>query len=105
MNRLQEPFEDGAARPDAGEYFVVSGDCGIWYVSTEMVRHIEACLDAVPRPRWVKFVDLSGARVRVRTRQIDYLYQCTADQRAAERTFFRALDQERKADRRWEEDD
>lgn len=104
MNRLQEPFEDGAARP-AGDYFVVSGDCCTWYVSAAMARFIEQCLDAEPRPRWVKFVDLTGARVRLRTRQIEYVCQCTTEQRAVERAFFRSLRQERKADRSWEEDD
>jgi hypothetical protein len=53
----------------------------------------------------VKFVDLTGARVRLRTRQIEYVCQCTADQRAAEREFFRSLKQERKADRSWDEED
>jgi hypothetical protein len=105
MNRLQELPEDGAARPAADGYFVVSGDCCTWYVSTTMARFIEQCLDARPRPKWVKFVDLTGARVRLRARQIEYVCQCTADQRAAERAFFRSLKRELKADRSWDEDD
>lgn len=102
--RLQEPHEE-AARPAAGDYFVVGGDCGVWYVSTAMARAIDACLGAVPQPRWIAFVDLTGARIRLRTRQIDYLCQCTADQRSAERAFFRSLNQERKADRSWDGDE
>jgi hypothetical protein len=99
--RLQEPQEE-AARPAAGDYFVVGGDCGVWYVSPAMARTIDARLGAIPQPRWITFVDLTGARIRLRTRQIDYLCQCTADQRSAERAFFRSLNQERKADRSWE---
>ncbi|MGH7518800.1 MAG: hypothetical protein ACREOC_15270 [Gemmatimonadales bacterium] len=105
MNRLQEPFEDGAARPAVGDYFVVSGDCCTWYVSTTMARVIEQSLDGRARPKWVTFVDLTGARIRLRARQIEYIGQCTAEQRAAERAFFRSLNQERKADRSWEDDD
>jgi hypothetical protein len=105
MKRLQEQFEDGAARPAAGDYFVVSGDGGTWCVSTEMARLIEAHLDAEPVARWVKFVDLTGSRVRLRTRLIESITQCTADQRASERAFHRTLNRERKADRSWEDDD
>jgi hypothetical protein len=36
-----------------------------WYVSTVMTRAIEECLDAEPQPRWVTFVDLTGARARM----------------------------------------
>jgi hypothetical protein len=105
MNRVQEPHDDGTARPQAGDYFLVCGEWCTWYVSTAMARFIERCLDARPRPKWVKFVDLTGARVRVRARQIEYICQCTAEQRATERAFFRSLTQERKADRSWDEDD
>jgi hypothetical protein len=106
MKRLQEQSDDGAARPvGGGDYFVVSGDCCTWYVSTEMARFIEACLDVVPPPRWVKFVDLTGARIRLRARLIDSISQCTAEQRASERAFHRGLNQERKADRSWDDDD
>ena len=91
--------------PAAGDYFIVSGDCGTWLVSTVMARHIELVLDAQPPARWVRFVDLAGSRVRLRTRQIDYVCQCTAEQRALERRFSRALMRERKADRSWEDDE
>jgi hypothetical protein len=57
------------------------------------------------RPKWVKFVHLTGARVRLRTRQIEYVCQCTTEQRAVELAFFRSLRRERKPDRSWEEDD
>ena len=75
MNRLKEKPEEDREPDGAGTYFYVSARCGTWYVSTAMARHIEACLDAEPRPAWLCFVDLTGARVRVRTRDVEYLNQ------------------------------
>jgi hypothetical protein len=80
------------------DYFAVGGKRGFWYVSTEMARFIESCLDARKPRAWVKFVDLSGARVRLRSGQIQYLTQCTAEQRAFKRQLFKALDDEEEAD-------
>jgi hypothetical protein len=105
MNSLREESGPEAVEPHAGDYFIVSGDCGTWLVSTEMARFIESILDARPRARWVKFVDLAGSRVRVRTRLIEYICQCSAEQRASDRALSRALKRERKADRTWEEDE
>jgi hypothetical protein len=105
MNRLEEQSEEGDAQIRAGDYFVVCGELNTWVVSTEMARHIEACLDRVPPPKWVTFVELSGARIRVRTREIECIAQSTAEQRAAERAFNRKLRQEHKADRSWDEDE
>ncbi len=105
MNRLRQRLGEEGAQPDAGDYFIVVGENFTWYVSTEMARFIEACLDRKFRPRWVTFVDLGGSRVRVRARHIEFICQCTTEQRAAERDFFRALKQERKADRAWGEEE
>jgi hypothetical protein len=105
MNTLREESEPEAVKPDAGDYFIVSGDSSTWYVSTEMARFIEAVLDAVPRVRWVKFVDLSGSRIRLSVRQIEYICQSTAHQRALDREFSRTLTRERRADRSWGEDE
>ncbi len=49
--------------------------------------------------------DLTGARVRVRARLIEYIYQCTAEQRALARAFYRARKAERKAETDWDEDE
>ncbi len=105
MNGVRDEPEPEAVRPDAGDYFIVSGDDSTWYVSSAMARHIESVLDAAPWARWVTFVDLAGSRVRLRTREIDYLCQCTAEQRAMERRFSRALTRERRADRSWGEEE
>lgn len=87
-----EPRKDGAEAPRepfAAEYFVVIGEYSSWYVSTPMARFIEECLDA--GAEWVKFVDLTGARIRLRTRMINYITQHSADQRAMERDFNRRI--------------
>ena len=105
MKRLREEPGDEAPRPTAGDYFVVSGENWSWQVSTEMARHIEACLDAEPRPVWVKFVDLAGSRIRVRAGLIEYICQSTHEQRATDRALGRMLREERKADKSWDEDD
>jgi hypothetical protein len=69
-----------------------------------MARFIEACLEADPAPRWVKFVDLTGARIRLRARLIDSISQSTAEQRASERALQRRLRREWRADRSYGDD-
>jgi hypothetical protein len=105
MNRIKEESGPEETKPDAGDYFVVDARCNNWYVSTAMARFIEAVLDAEVRALWISFVDLTGARVRVRTGEINAIYQCTVGQRAKEREFNRTLGRERKADRDWNEDE
>ena len=104
MHTVREDSEPEAVKPNAGDYFIVSTEDSTWYVSTEMARHVEAMLDAEPRVEWVRFVDLSGSRVRLGVRQIDYLCQSTVEQRAHDREFSRTLTRERKADRSWGEE-
>lgn len=87
------------------DYFVVVAQYGVWHVSREMAQAIEATLNEAPAPGWVMFVDLTGARVRVRARLIEYVYQCTAEQRALARAFHRARQAERKAEPDWDEDE
>ena len=105
MSRLRQKEEQEAPRPIGVDHFVVSAKSATWYVSTEMARHIEACLDVEHHQILVSFVDLSGSRVRLRSVEVEYLAQSTADQRAAERAFHRALNRERKAERGWREDE
>jgi hypothetical protein len=105
MNRLKHQPEENEPKLGAGDYFVVSAKCGEWCVSTEMVRFVEAALDADPRPSWVKFVDLSGSRVRIKTDDVVSIRQSTAEQRAATRAFRRSLRQEYKPENPWDEED
>ena len=80
------------------DWFVVhTGDCS-WLVSTEMARHIECTLDGRRPPRWVRFVDIAGARVRILSGAIYCIEQSTAEQRAVWRQFRNAR---REEDRGW----
>jgi hypothetical protein len=78
----------------AGDYFEVSGSRGWSAVSTVMARHIQRELDRLVPRRWIQFVDLSGATVRIRPADIRLVGQCSTDQRAFRRAFDRALDAE-----------
>ncbi len=87
------------SRADAlGDFFVVSTEWDTWCVSTEMARHIDATLDADPVPRWVTFVDVTGARVRLRTESVESLTQRSIEQRAIGRRFERLARDERRVD-------
>jgi len=88
-----------------GDYFVVSTEWDNWCVSTEMARHIDACLDADPASPWITFVDVTGARVRVRADRIESLTQRSIEQRGVSRTFERLARQERQADSMHGDDD
>ncbi len=105
MNRLQQQPEENQPPIGPGDYFIVEARYDTWLVSLEMARFIEQTLDADPRPHWVKFVDMWGARVRARTEDVTSIAQCTSEQRAAGRAFRRSLRQECKADRSWDDDD
>jgi hypothetical protein len=87
------------------DYFLVVAHFAAWYVSREMAQGIETALNQTPAPQWVTFVDLTGARVRLRARLIEYICQCTGEQRALARAFHRARRAEREAEPDWDEDD
>lgn len=104
--RPREGAEGGPeGSPSCGDYFVLEVMYSTWYLSVEMARAIDRDLTATPLPEWTVFVDLAGARVRLRTSRIESLTQCTADQRAAAREFERRQKQERKANQGWDEED
>jgi hypothetical protein len=87
------------SRTDAlGDFFVVSTEWDTWCVSTEMARHLDACLDADPLPHWITFVDVTGARVRLRADSIASLTQRSVEQRALGRRFERLAREERRMD-------
>jgi hypothetical protein len=80
------------------DYFLVVTHDETLPVSRERAMAVEATLREVPTPEWVTFVDVTGARVRMRTRLVEYVRQSTAEQRALARAFWRARDAERHAD-------
>jgi hypothetical protein len=104
MKITKERYEQPGQPELPVDYFLVVTHIEWWAVSREMAQAIEASLSESPVPEWVMFVDLTGARVRARARLIEYIYQCTADQRALSRAFHRARSSERKADPNWDED-
>jgi len=63
-----------------GYHVVVTRQCN-YVVSTVMARHIERELDRWPRPRWITFVDVSGARVKVLARLIEGFEQSSVETR------------------------
>jgi hypothetical protein len=52
-----------------------------YIVSPVMARHIERELDRRPRRQWIRFVDVSGARIRIRASLIEGLEQSSAETR------------------------
>jgi hypothetical protein len=105
MENTKERFESPGQPELPVDYFLVAAGFEEWYVSREMAQAIEATLNQTPTPRWVTFVDFTGARVRVRTRLVQYIRQCTAEQRAMARAFDRARRAEGKAEPDWDEDE
>jgi hypothetical protein len=81
------------------EYWVVSTSSASFPVSAVMARMVEQSLERWPRPQWVRFVDLSGAVVRLRTRAIESVEQCSRETRALRRRFVAERDREAAADR------
>ena len=105
MERARNQFRPLDRPVTLGDFFVVSTEWDSWCISTEMARHVDACLEADPAPRWITFVDLTGARVRVRADRIESLTQRSAEQRTATRVLERLARQERQTDRGLGEDD
>ena len=105
-NTLDSGAPDRRETDTSGEhYFEVSTKETNWWVSATMARFIESRLDARRPPVWVTFVEITGARVRVRCSEILSLSESSPDQRAASRAVWRNLKRERKADRDYDVDD
>jgi len=98
--RKEEPVS-----PLGIDYFLLETRSSSWMISTVMVRHVESRLDLEPRPAWIVFVDLAGARVRIRSQDVESLSQSTSEQRSKYRAFCRGFNREKTADRDWAEDE
>jgi uncharacterized protein with PIN domain len=68
------------------EYFVVRASQD-WIVSTETAREIARVLQRRVKPRWIRFVDITGATVRLQVSYIGYLKQSTPETRDHWRRF------------------
>ena len=64
-------------------HFIVHTMLNSWWVSTEMARHIERALDVRRPARWVTFVDVTGARVRLLAEAIYCVELCSAEPSSA----------------------
>jgi len=104
MTQTQERREQTRMPELPVDFFWVETSSMCWFVSREMARAVEMTLTRKLLPRWVTFVDLTGARVRVRTRLIEVVSQSTAEQRVMARAFQRARSAERKAEADWDGD-
>lgn len=94
---IEEPQEPPEREPRAGvtqerldawcpEYFVLRA-AHDWIVSKETARYVERVLRRLIRPRWIRFVDITGAAIRLQVRDIYYLKQSTPDTRELWRRF------------------
>ena len=87
-----------------GDFFVVHGVGFCAGVTKETAARIERVLNRWIVPRWIVFYDRVGSRYRVRTNHIRVIVESTAAQRAADRRYERARDEEEKEDRRpWDD--
>lgn len=106
MNRLKEYLEEPEESVPYGDFWVIYGEAGIFYVTAQVAGEVARRLERWWTPRWITFVDVAGAPVRLRGREIQAIYESTQLQRSRERSFHRARRLEEKADRRpWEDDD
>ena len=87
-------LEKERGRPGAGEFYIVVSQSGTWYVSPETAGRIGASLDRRLRPRWIKFVDVYGARVWLRTAGVESVFESTERIRARSREFHLAWQSE-----------
>jgi hypothetical protein len=76
------------------EYFALDSDSGYWMVSVEAAREIERALDRWPPPRWLRFVDITGSRIRIRSEGVRSLTQSSPEIRETWRRFNRERQEE-----------
>ncbi len=95
---MQNRILNYLARAPVPEYWIVRGTWGWVMVSREVALHLMNVLRHRIRPRWVRFCDLAGSEICVRTSTIDLLGQNTLEQRANDRALRRLLEAEENGD-------
>lgn len=105
MDKLKQKEETPEQRPGPGDYYMVVTEYTTWYVSPETAARMGRALDRRWRPRWVKFVDLTGSRVWLRASTIECISESTELQRAGDRQFQYLRRKEERTDRRWDDDE
>lgn len=106
VNRLTGYFDQPDDRPPVDDYYVVACAWDDFYVTSDVAEQILRELQEPSSPRWIRFRDVHGSTVCLRSRLILYVRECTAEQREAARRFWRAREREEDADRHpWEDDE
>lgn len=104
INRLMSYFEEPQERFEA-DFWTIGVECGYLYVTRETAEDVMRQLNRFWRPRWLRFTDIFGSTVVIRSQEVQGVYECTGEQRALEREFRRARFREEQPDRPpWEED-
>jgi hypothetical protein len=67
----QKQGHAGREQPRAGDYFVLDTRGDWFYVDAATAARISRAMDRRWLQRWVKFVDLTGARIWLRTSVIE----------------------------------
>ena len=94
--------QEQSQAPRYSEYFVLETSAGSWSISRRMAEFIESELDRWPRRRWIRFIDLTGATVRVRLELIRVLRQSSPDIRNEWRRFKEERKREETPDEPWD---
>lgn len=105
MNTVKRKGDTPEERTGPGDYYEVVTEFGTWYVGGETAARIARALDRRWRPRWIKFVDLSGSRAWLRTSGIEAVSESTERQRTQDRTFRYRMRKESRANRRWDDEE
>src|SRR5690606_29782734 len=93
VNRLTGYFDQSDDRPPVDDYYVVACAWDDFYVTSDVAEQILRELQEPSSPRWIRFRDVHGSTVCLRSRLILYVRECTAEQREAARRFWRAREQ------------
>jgi hypothetical protein len=83
-------LEKERGKPGVGDFYMIVSRSGTWYVSPETAGRVGAALDRRFRPRWIKFVDVHGGRVWLRTDRVESVFESTERIRARSRDFHQA---------------
>jgi hypothetical protein len=104
INRLKDLFEEPEEKPPVEDYFEIDGTCGTYYVDRATAQQLAAALGKRWRPRWLRFTDVFGAELRVRTDTIRGILESNSATRRSERAFRRKQRRETKDDGVWDDD-
>ena len=102
QNRITHYLTNPLDSPSREDFWYLRGEFGGFVISAAVARGIARALDRLIVPQWITFRDLSGSEIRVRSRDIRSLVEATKEQRAADRAFARAREEEEKQDRDWD---